>query len=317
MGRHRRKHKKKGKSEADSPADSPHPVQYTGPRTEATNGLKDFQVLPTDYEPPACPYGDGNDPDFPSNNDVLGKTLRKKVKKWVRNTCNLYEKIEASDIQQGVLGDCYFLSATAAIAEENPNYIERMFLLDKKDEGWYGVRWNVNGVPTDTWVNNELPSNKKEKPVFSACKGSESWVAILEKAYAKRYGAYHKIDGGMPGDVLVDMTASPIRHIDLANGWDETIWNQMADVNTSDLKLNPVANEEGGDNKMHRISCACVLGSPFLRFCLLGLNRPIHSFMKFIHDVFYGFCNLNSCTLMIYQFLYGICNVLWLLYYRT
>ena len=132
MGKHKRRGTRhhKGDDKEDAGA------KYSGPRTEETNGLKDFQILPTEYGPSECPYAESTDPDFPTNNNSLGKMFKKTVKKWERKTCNLYDTIDASDIQQGLLGDCFFLSAIAAIAEVNPKYIERMFLQDKKDEGW-------------------------------------------------------------------------------------------------------------------------------------------------------------------------------------
>jgi calpain-15 len=56
-----------------------------------------------------------------------------------------FEEIEPNDIQQGELGDCYFLSSLAAIAEE-PERIRSMFLnLEANEAGVYGAFMCKNG----------------------------------------------------------------------------------------------------------------------------------------------------------------------------
>lgn len=46
-------------------------------------------------------------------------------------------------------------------------------------------------------------------PIFSRARGPELWVLILEKAYAKIYGTYEKIEAGSSGEALVDLTGAP------------------------------------------------------------------------------------------------------------
>ena len=45
---------------------------------------------------------------------------------WGKGKYVLYNKIENTDIKQGKLGDCYFLSCLSAIAEK-PERIKRIF----------------------------------------------------------------------------------------------------------------------------------------------------------------------------------------------
>ena len=54
-------------------------------------------------------------------------------------------KIEDDDIIQGTLGDCYFLSAIAALANQEV-YVRRLFYTQKRsDTGAYAVYYLING----------------------------------------------------------------------------------------------------------------------------------------------------------------------------
>lgn len=56
-----------------------------------------------------------------------------------------FEEIEPNDIQQGQIGDCYFLSSLAALAEV-PDRIKSMFLnVTTNDVGMYGAFMAKNG----------------------------------------------------------------------------------------------------------------------------------------------------------------------------
>lgn len=46
-------------------------------------------------------------------------------------------------------------------------------------------------------------------PLYSRSTGNEIWVNILEKAYAKLYGAYQQIRGGKVGRPFRDLTGAP------------------------------------------------------------------------------------------------------------
>jgi len=46
-------------------------------------------------------------------------------------------------------------------------------------------------------------------PAFSKNHGEELWVILLEKVYAKCYGSYETVEGGISGDALADLTGAP------------------------------------------------------------------------------------------------------------
>lgn len=95
-----------------------------------------------------------------------------------------------SDIDQGSVGDCYFLAAVTATAYQNPNAISNMF-IDNGD-GTFTVRFFNNGVADYVTVDRYLPANSSNNRIYADWGGgaynesnNELWVALLEKAYAQ------------------------------------------------------------------------------------------------------------------------------------
>ena len=76
-----------------------------------------------------------------------------------RHTLFGWNGISVKDIEQGWLGDCWFLAAATALAEV-PGRIERMFLNNKNEaspNGIYGVNLYTLGVPHTVLVDDWLP----------------------------------------------------------------------------------------------------------------------------------------------------------------
>ena len=65
---------------------------------------------------------------------------------------------------------------------------------------------NFNGSWTNVVIDDRFPCIEKRPgefiPAFSRANGDELWVMILEKAYAKLYGSYERIEGGNPAMAL-------------------------------------------------------------------------------------------------------------------
>lgn len=66
---------------------------------------------------------------------------------------------------------------------------------------------------------------------FLRARNGALWVPILEKAYAKLYGSYKRIEGGFPDEVIHDLTGAPVHYVPLNDenfDKDET-WEYLAD----------------------------------------------------------------------------------------
>ena len=118
------------------------------------------------------------------------------------------DRITPSDIVQGELGNCYFLSVLSVLTEV-PERIEKLFALDQmNDEGIFSVMMYKNGVQQEVVVDNFIPC-REGRPVFSSANGNELWVIILEKAWAKVHGSYERIEAGFADNVMRDLTGAP------------------------------------------------------------------------------------------------------------
>ncbi|XXG56429.1 hypothetical protein AAC387_Pa03g3838 [Persea americana] len=147
--------------------------------------------------------------------------------------CLFSGRANPSDVCQGRLGDCWFLSAVAVLTEAS-RISEVVITPEFNEEGIYTVRFCIQGewvpVVVDDWIPCEIPG----KPAFAASKKAhELWVSILEKAYAKLHGSYEALEGGLVQDALVDLTGgageeidmrSAQAQIDLASG---RLWSQL------------------------------------------------------------------------------------------
>jgi len=110
-----------------------------------------------------------------------------------------------NDIHQGELGDCWFLSAIACLSAHG-QLVEKLFTYTDAQKGLYVVRFYKNGVFQDVTVDDYFPSKYGQCAFASSGHKEETWVQVLEKAYAKLHGSYDSIEGGFVNDALVDMT---------------------------------------------------------------------------------------------------------------
>jgi len=129
-------------------------------------------------------------------------------KKYISND------VDFKDMKQGFLGDCYLLAALVSIAEPRPDIITNMFSAGELLEGKtpvYTVKFMINGRETKVAVNDMVPARKGQySPWFASGKDGARWPAIIEKAYAKLFGGYKALEGGIGGDVFKAVMQAPV-----------------------------------------------------------------------------------------------------------
>lgn len=122
-----------------------------------------------------------------------------------------------------MLGDCYFLSVLS-VTTENPVRIRKLFLTEQiNSAGAYAINLTKNGVKKMVVVDSYIPCLHNQ-PCFSAANGNELWVILLEKAWAKVHGSYHRIIGGQCHETFRDLLGAPsFEHITSDEGIFEKI----------------------------------------------------------------------------------------------
>jgi calpain-15 len=133
------------------------------------------------------------------------------------------DNVEPNDIKQGLLGDCYFLSALSVLSEQSELVMRLFHTRECTPQGIFCVWLNAHGEWQSIVIDDQFPCSDLNSPAFSRAHGEELWVMIMEKAYAKMYGTYERIEGGNPAMALRDLTGAPYENMD--EGTAEELWD--------------------------------------------------------------------------------------------
>ncbi|KAF3551194.1 hypothetical protein DY000_02010624, partial [Brassica cretica] len=129
--------------------------------------------------------------------EEINQRMRSVVSEWMRPDsivkengndpplCLFSGAANPSDVYQGRLGDCWFLSAVAVLTEVS-QISEVIITPEYNEEGIYTVRFCIQGEWVPVVIDDWIPCESPGKPAFATSKRlNELWVSIVEKAYAK------------------------------------------------------------------------------------------------------------------------------------
>ena len=135
--------------------------------------------------------------------------------------------IDAGDIDQGSLGDCWLMASIAACAEFPDELVRPMFkdisaAKQYSERDIYHIKFCTAGWYKWVIVDGYFPCQPIAKPGqtgFCFAKNKESpdelWVSVIEKGYAKIHGGYEHIQWGLSTVGIPDLTGYPCRKIHL------------------------------------------------------------------------------------------------------
>ena len=130
-------------------------------------------------------------------------------------------KRDRFDINQGEIGDCWFLAALANLADDDEAF-HRVVPGDQsfskgKYCGMFRFRFFRFGEWVEIVVDDRLPTRNGKLIYLKAKEDNEFWSPLLEKAYAKLYGSYKALEGGLTRESAVDFTGGIPEMIDISN----------------------------------------------------------------------------------------------------
>ena len=190
--------------------------------------------------------------------------------------------IDPSQVRQGAVGNCWFLSALAVVAEK-PYLIQQLLPhTELNDSGCYQVNLCLDGRWTSVVVDSYLPvvirdrstsgkmSHKRQHtldiqlqnrdcvpysmdsvafPAFCATPHGQLWAALVEKAYSKVHGSFAQLSGGFICEGLFDLTGAPCETIVLqgeASIDRDLLWARLLSFHEAGFLMG-VATNKGGD----------------------------------------------------------------------
>ena len=171
------------------------------------------------------------DPAFKATLDsIRGTTISEEAEKfktvnWVRvadifkgTSYSLFgAAISPLDIEQGELGNCYFLSVASSLAQY-PARVKRLFLQDSQSakRGLYSVMLCNSGMWIETIVDDKFPCatiGGVPRLAFNRSSNGNVWGMILEKGWAKLIGGYFSISSGTCAEGMHLLTGAPTESV--------------------------------------------------------------------------------------------------------
>lgn len=150
-----------------------------------------------------------------------------------KKAITLFDSIDPADLSQGGIGDCWLISAFAAMAEF-PDQLKALFTPGTvAADGQYTVQLYsyAEGQMKQIVIDDRLPVNGSTCAYVKITDTGELWPCLLEKAFAKYSGGYEELSGGVSQFAFGAMTGcTDLYYCSL----DDDVWNVYKSVPKTD-----------------------------------------------------------------------------------
>ncbi|KAF9529624.1 hypothetical protein CPB83DRAFT_260499 [Crepidotus variabilis] len=246
--------------DSDSDSDDEEPDDEDDDSKDSTSDVSDTSASSEEDEDEDSSNGEEDDLTSDAESDGLPD---------VRRVTEIFDKPKfftdvpgSNDVMQGTLGDCWFLSALAATSTV-PGLIEKCCVARDEEVGVYGFIFQRDGRWVSVVVDDQLfwglpkfeelsraeqelyhddkdlyntLNRKTGKGLHMSQSGQtgETWVPLIEKAFAKLHGDYKSLEGGWTGEAIEDLTGGVTTTINTADILDiDRFWKEdLCLVNT-------------------------------------------------------------------------------------
>ena len=205
-----------------------------------------------------------------------------------QTSCSLFrDSIGPDQVQQGAVGNCWFLSALAVIAEKQFLVHRIIPHSELNQKGCYEINLCLDGQWRGIIIDSNLPvvmstecyKERAGLPVpgvstpgnpvmayaaFCATPKLQLWPALVEKAYAKAHGSYAQLSGGFIAEGLADLTGAPTETIIFSEMLDSNVfWARLLSFHEAGFLMG-VATSRGGEGLVgsHAYSVLDVIDIP-------------------------------------------------------
>ena len=216
---------------------------------------------------------------------------------------------EASDVHQGMIGNCWFLAAVAVVAERRPELLTRLFWNSEISEvGLYAVKLFVNGEWRWILVDDLLPVNAIGNLAHSSSLRFQLWLPLLEKAAAKVAGSYEALHGGSFGEAFALLTGQPTEDIMLDDrnfsepSDQELLWSRLVSWDAAGYLLGAccVATKELSVTQLNDLGLQAPHGYTIIKTVeyegerLIHLRNPIGERSVRVWQGSWGFASMSA-----------------------
>ena len=120
------------------------------------------------------------------------------------------------DIRQGHVGNCWFVCAMSALAEEPANVRRILVTSEFNHAGVYQVKLCRAGEWHCVVIDDVLPVTALTCLAYLKAARRSLWGPLIEKAAAKLNGSYEALNGGTFSEAFGMLTGMPVQNIRLA-----------------------------------------------------------------------------------------------------